>query len=295
MDQVSLYVPAYNAARFLPLCLDAIARQTRPPDEVLVIDDGSSDESAAVAARYPVRVVRHPKNLGLAAARNTGFREASHSLVAALDADCVADPHWLERLLRHLGDEDVALVGGRLEETVLDTLADRWRRKHMTQAWGDALMRDPRHIFGNNTLLRKSVWQAVGGYDERFRTNGEDLEMSQKVRRAGGHTVYDPSALAYHRRADNVRSILDTQWRWWRFGSRAYLEDISLSIFARKVVGNHFLHYGRSYLVEDLREKDYDLAALDVALPFYMTARDVGLLARKVLANAGIGSDPDGG
>src|SRR5262249_51166246 len=96
MTRITAYVPAYNAAQFLAGCIESLLAQTLVPTEILVIDDGSSDNSVEIAQRYPrVRVIRHDRNRGLAAARNTAFRSAECELIASLDADCIAEPSWL--------------------------------------------------------------------------------------------------------------------------------------------------------------------------------------------------------
>src|ERR1700675_1360019 len=105
--KVFVYIPCYNAASYLECSLTGLLNQTRPPDEILIIDDGSSDNSVEVASRFPVKVIRHEKNKGLAAARNTAFRAARNELVASLDADCIADPDWLARLVTQLDDPHV--------------------------------------------------------------------------------------------------------------------------------------------------------------------------------------------
>jgi len=97
MTRVSAYIPAYNAARTLALCIEALLGQTHAPHEILVIDDGSHDKTAEIARRYAqVALVQHGTNLGLEAARNTALRMARNDIVASLDAGCIADARWLE-------------------------------------------------------------------------------------------------------------------------------------------------------------------------------------------------------
>lgn len=84
---VSAIVPCFNAAPWLRQCLDSVFGQSHPPAEVIVVDDGSTDDSAALAAAYPVRLLRLEANRGSAAARNAGIRAAAHDLIAWLDAD----------------------------------------------------------------------------------------------------------------------------------------------------------------------------------------------------------------
>src|SRR5258706_14655857 len=130
--KLSVYIPCYNAASYLERALTGLLNQTRPPDEILIIDDGSTDNTAEVASRFPVKVIRHPKNKGLASARNTAFANASFELVAAIDADVFPAPDWLEHLIRHFDDPHVAGTGGRLIEAFHTTPADAWRATHMS-------------------------------------------------------------------------------------------------------------------------------------------------------------------
>ena len=81
--RVSLYIPSYNVAKTLKDCIESVLNQTYPIDEILIIDDGSTDETIDIASQYSVRIVRHNKNLGLAASRNTASRAARNEFVAA--------------------------------------------------------------------------------------------------------------------------------------------------------------------------------------------------------------------
>src|SRR5215469_904103 len=171
LPKITVYVPAYNVAEFLPRCLEGVLAQTRPADEILLIDDGSRDACAEIASKYPgVTLIRHEINKGLAAARNTAMRAARNQWIASLDADCVPAPDWLAQLTERLRDSSVVGVGGMLTEGVQGTLADRWRAVHMPQHWGDAEILNPRFLFGCNNVLRKSAVLAIGGYDESMRT-----------------------------------------------------------------------------------------------------------------------------
>jgi glycosyltransferase involved in cell wall biosynthesis len=274
VHKVSVYIPAYNAAEFLARAIQGVLSQTRPADEILIIDDGSRDATCQIAAKFPVRVVRHERNLGLGAARNTGFREARFDLVASLDADCVPEPGWLAGLLPHLADPKVAGAGGRLTEGVQRTVADRWRRAHMPQEWGEAPLRNPRFLFGCNNVFRRSAVLEVGGYDETMRTNGEDVDLSQRLLARGWNFVYEPAARATHLRHDTVRSILDAYWRWWRFGVRAYANGVRL----RSVLGHalfvHFRYNFLGFIRSDLRARRLDLLGLDLLALGYFPYRD---------------------
>ena len=218
MTTVTLYIPCYNGEAFIAACIEGALSQTLPPDEILVIDDGSTDRSVELASGYPqVRVVRHETNKGLSVARNTALREARGDLLASLDADCVAQPTWLQTLVTIMdASPKISGCSGMLVENFTDSAADRFRAIHLRQHWGEQQVLCPRFLMGANTMFRKASLQAISGYDEKFRTNGEDVDICRRLYRNGGVLVYEPSAVAFHSRRDTIRSVLNMQWRHLR-------------------------------------------------------------------------------
>ena len=278
MPTVTVYIPAYNVAEFLARAIESLLAQTHPADEIIVIDDGSQDATVEIAHRYlQVTLVRHDVNRGLGAARNTGVRTARNEFVASLDADCIAEPEWLAALVDALADPKVAGAGGKLIEGVQVNLADRWRRAHMPQEWGDSFVRNPKFLFGCNSLFRKSLVLEVGGYDEQMRTNGEDTDLSARLRARGWDLLYTPVARATHLRHDSTRSILDTYWRWWRFGVNAYAEGTRL----RSVLGHAiFVHFRYNFLEplrRDIEARRWELVPFDFLILAYFPYRDFRL------------------
>jgi glycosyltransferase involved in cell wall biosynthesis len=273
---VSIYIPAYNASEFLARSIESILAQTLAPDEILVIDDGSEDSTAEIASRYSrVMLVRHEKNRGLAAARNTALQLARNELVASIDADCVADSAWLATLVSHMDDSKLAGVGGRLIEGVRRSVADRWRSAHMPQEWGPQPIRNPMFLFGANNLFRKSAILGVGGYDESMRINGEDADLCRRLRAQGWELAYDPTAKATHMRHDSVHSVLDAYWRWLFFGRPDSPNKISLPLIIRHAfLGNiRYLFYG--LIKSDLEAGQFELTGLDLLTLFYFPYRDL--------------------
>ncbi|MBV1799994.1 glycosyltransferase [Siccirubricoccus sp. G192] len=132
--RVSVIIPAYNAARSLPRTIDSVLAQTVPPAEIIVVDDGSADETAAVAEAYGdrVRVIRKP-NGGPASARNLGAREATGEWLALLDADDQWLPEKLERQLPYTRPPEVGLVHALICQQPMNvplrlTFEDLWDR-----------------------------------------------------------------------------------------------------------------------------------------------------------------------
>lgn len=183
-DTVSVIIPAWNAAGTLARALDSVAAQTRRPDEVIVVDDGSSDDTVAVAARHPagVRVVSQP-NAGPAQARNRGAAQAAGTLLAFLDADDVWHPDKLAaQLAVFAAHPAVALCATpfRYFPTEAAPVFDPPGSGDVT------LVRDFRDLLrgyylGTPTVvLRREVFLACGGFDTSLRF-GEDVDLWLRV------------------------------------------------------------------------------------------------------------------
>ena len=272
--KLTVYIPCYNAARFIEASIRALFAQTRPPDEVLVIDDGSGDNSVALASRFPVRVICHKENKGLAAARNTAFANATYSLVGAIDADVLPEPTWLEYLLTHFVDPHVAGVSGRLIEAHRSGPANAWRAEQMTQDLGlnriDIEHPSHKRLGGFGTIFRKEAVMSIGGYNERFRTNYEDVDLCGRLLAASHKLIFEPRAVAFHQRRDSIQSVARTCWHWdfYTHYFQGGYNRISLKIFfnfrvARVLVWNH------------LRSKKFSLLFVDIALPCILSAMDL--------------------
>ncbi len=121
---LAVVIPAWNAERYLAEAIESVLGQTVPVDTILVVDDGSTDDTAAVARRYPeVRLVQQA-NAGAGAARNRGVAATDEALLAFLDADDVWLPHKLERQLPHVEERGFGAVFGLVQNFVSPDVAD---------------------------------------------------------------------------------------------------------------------------------------------------------------------------
>ena len=216
--KISAYVPCYNAERYLAATLRGLLAQTCQPAEIIVIDDGCTDSTAQIAKQFPVKLIQHQTNKGLAAARNTAIKHAKYDLVASIDADIVPSPSWLEHLLSTFTDSNIAGAGGRCIEKFQETAADRWRALHLVQDLGekDIVIKPTiqEGLSGFATVFRKSALEHIGGYNELYRTNWEDWDISARLREAGYTLIYHTPAVAFHMRRDTPISVVRTAWRW---------------------------------------------------------------------------------
>ncbi len=270
MKEVTLYIPCYNAEAFIRKCLDSVMAQTYPIRELLIIDDGCTDKTLEIVKEYPqAKVIQHPGNLGLGAGRNTALKSAKTEFIANLDADCVAEPDWLEKLISEMTEETLAGVGGKLLESYQEALPDYWRSIHMKQHWGESILRNPDWIWGHSALFRVSALRKAGGYNEQYRTNYEDLDISRRLRETGFDLAYQPEAVVKHLRRDTSLSVLRTRWRWTALGVHGPITLV-------EILKNQGRNLGRvlKYAAQDLVHGRLSLLGLDFALGFYSVYAD---------------------
>lgn len=213
--KVSLYIPSYNSATYLERCIEEILRQTYPIEEIIVVDDGSADKTAEIVSKFPVKLIRHRYNRGIAAVRNTAVMEAKGDFIAAIDADCLIEPTWLQRCMEDFLKPNIAAVGGRLLDENNEKIEYRWRAAHLKQHWGDKRKVNPIFLVGSNIAIRKEVFAKVGLYNaEKFRKNYEDVDLSLRLKKKDFDLIYNPDAIARHIKKDTIGSILKTYWSW---------------------------------------------------------------------------------
>lgn len=228
---ISAVVPAYDATGYLAETLASVRGQTEPVDDVVVVDDGSGDETAAVARSQGARVVEHAENRGVAAARNTGVRAAENEWVAFLDADDLWKPRKIERqydvVRRH---PDVRVVFSDREHTRGGEIVRRrflpdhppYRRVEKTRLGDDVHRLDRaslgRALFPGNflkpstLLLHRDLFERVGGFDERFTAPGslvgtcEDQDLALRLVVHTDPVVVEEPLVSYRLREGSVSS-----------------------------------------------------------------------------------------
>jgi glycosyltransferase involved in cell wall biosynthesis len=278
--RVSIFMPAFNGASFLPGTIDSLLAQTYRAFELIVVDDGSRDASVeiveAYAARDPrVRLVRHPANLGAPAARNTGWRAADPAAAYLMDHDCddLSEPTKLERLVSAL-DRTPAWSAVGCFCRYIDSAGRRvgwplleWRAPLIRRTFGRR-----NSMIVSATLMRRTLLDQIAPFRAEF-SWCDDYDFFARALAAGHRLANLPVVL--HAVRLHPRSIGATQ-------------GVQMQAQARRVAEQYRRHVPESRLAA---------AALDVTLRLRMMARQPALLRMPLTVShpsAGSGSGADG-
>lgn len=187
--RVSLVLPAYNEEAFIGACLDAVAAQTVMPDEVIVVDNNSTDRTVEIVKKYPFVKLLREKRQGLRFTRNTGMDAATGDVIGRVDTDSILSPTWCEEIHRLFADPAVQAATGPcyyydMPAPQLSLTADRLMRRLSFSVSGPLL-------YGSNMVLRRPVWQAIRGTVCMEGVFFEDYDLTIHLREAGYKVTYD--------------------------------------------------------------------------------------------------------
>jgi GT2 family glycosyltransferase len=212
---ISVIVPVYNGGQTLAACLRALQNQTHPPSEVIVVDDGSTDDSAVIAAQFGVTVLSQTK-AGPAAARNLGAQVASGDILLFTDADCSPASNWVERMLEPFADPEVVGAKGEYRTCQSELVARFVQQEYQDRYDRMAGQSSVDFVDTYSAAYRRDVFRGTGGFDTTFPTASvEDQELSFRLAEQGYHLVYVPGAIVYHR---HDRSLGEYARRKYRIG-----------------------------------------------------------------------------
>jgi len=216
VPSISVVVCAYNAASTMDACLASFAQVEYPDFEVIVVDDGSTDETGAIADRHAAKTpyihVIHQPNLGLSAARNVGMNASRGEIVAYTDSDCDVDPHWLHYMAWAFMDKRFVAVGGpnlappEDNRTAACVAVSPGAPTHV-------LLTDEiaEHVPGCNMAYRKEYLAGIGGFDATYRAAGDDVDVCWRLQNEGQLIGFSAAMTVWHHRRNTISAYLKQQ------------------------------------------------------------------------------------
>jgi len=202
LPTISIIIGVYNGAEMIGECLESLLDQNYPSYlyDIIVVENGSTDNTIDVVRRYPVRLYQNPTR-GLASARNYGLLQSDAEIIASTDADCIAHPDWLRELVRSYADPEVGGVGGyiaayaRDERTMVELFLEEYAPLINFISGEHEFLP---HLLGANASYRRHLLLQIGGYNERLIT-AEDVDVSWRIQlETGARLVYAEKAIIYH-------------------------------------------------------------------------------------------------
>ena len=205
----SVIVPAYNAAETLARCLDSIFAQAGDDVEVIVVDDGSTDSTREIAARYPAKLIVLPENLGVPAARNRGVESASGRVLFFLDADVALCEGALVRGRAAIEEPGVdAVIGSYDDDPAVRTVVSQF--KNLAHHYFHQRSRPEVNTFwGACSLIRRAELLSIGGFDDRYRAL-QDVELGYRLNKRGARIRLDRHLQVKHLKHWTLRLMVNT-------------------------------------------------------------------------------------
>ncbi len=220
---ITVVVCSYNGGPTIRDTLEGLEKLEYPNYEVIVINDGSTDNTCSIASDYPFRLI-NTENRGLSNARNRGWEEANGEIVAYIDDDAFPDPHWLYYLASTFMQSQHVGVGG----PNLAPPGDGFYAHAVARAPGGpmhVLLSDDvaEHIPGCNMAFRRAALAEIGGFDGRYRTAGDDVDVCWRLQERGGTLGFNAAAMVWHHRRNSVSAYWRQQIGYGK--AEALLED----------------------------------------------------------------------
>jgi len=208
-------VPVRDGESTIADCLDSILATDYPEEhrEILVVDNGSSDGTAALIRSRPVRYLRESRR-GVSNARNRGIAESTGQICAFVDADCIVDRQWLAELVRPFEDPEVGAVGGNLEHVPPITAAQRQAVRLLGNWQQFAFSSNPAYPITANAAYSREVLELIGSFDPHM-TRAQDVELGLRFQeRSGLRLAFAERATARHRHRSTQRGFFRQQLGW---------------------------------------------------------------------------------
>jgi glycosyltransferase involved in cell wall biosynthesis len=259
---ITACIPCFNNAQTLSAVIDSILSQKHKIEEIIVVDDGSTDTSKIIAQSKSDKVYSNDINMGRGYTRKKAVELSSGDLILFCDATNVLPVDFLGDAVRFFGDPSVAAVSGRINNhSSVTGIIPRWRGRHLFKE-NESYEKESipvSNLTTYGTLMRRGAIEKVGNFDASL-DHSEDQELGTRLTKAGYSLLGIPSLVTYSIRSDTLTSVLERYWRWYggvdgKIGLLDYFHAIKASF--------------KPMIQEDIKSKDFSCALISFACPHY--------------------------
>jgi len=213
-EEVTVYIAVLNESETIQQLLDSLVDQTRPPDEILIVDGGSTDGTVEIVQRFSeryrsIRLILAP-GTNIAEARNLAFENALHNLIASIDGGCTARPDWLSNLMAAMKVDVDMVVGVYVadSETTWDRVIEHFYYPNLS-----AIPDDWDNPWCSSILIRRKVWKQIGPIPANL-YRSEDKWFNLEVRKQGFHSVVARNAVVHWKTRSTLWEVFWNAFVW---------------------------------------------------------------------------------
>lgn len=262
MNRVSVIIVNFNGIELLPECLNSISQQSLMPHEIIIVDNGSTDDSVKYLKKnYPVvKIIELEKNLGFAKGNNLGIKHAEGDYIALINNDAVADPRWLEEMVGVLeNSSDARFCTSKIlnyyDHSIIDSAGDyigiAKAYKRGNERPDTEVFNKQEYVFSacaGSAMYRRSMLDETGLFDEMFISNLEDVDLSFRAQLQGYKCLYVPEAVVFHKVGETKKKIGWTGRLTFRNNKIFWLKNVPLKLlfkyFPRMMINDLELFLG---------------------------------------------------
>lgn len=251
---ISVVMPVYNEAANIISTLEALYSNTVLPDEVIVADGGSTDNTVQlIKERFPQATVINNPEKNAAAGRNEGIKKAQGDVIAFTDGDCIVDKHWIENISKAFSENEIDGLGGKV--LIAPPI------NHIEEYWGNLAWKlimnfgDEPYIVDRCTLndafvtancaYKRSLLVKVKGFNNWFANNAEDVDLCWRAIKSGARLMYIPDVQIYAHNVTTVNGVAKKSFRngysssklQKKYGSKVNFDPNIYKMLGRNIVG----------------------------------------------------------
>lgn len=218
--RVSVIIPVRNRPEEIRLCLTAIADLAYPAEkiETIVVDDASTDDTPHAVEQFPVRLIRLKRRKQASFCRNLAARQANGEILAFIDSDCLAHPHWLLELMPAFGEAGLAAVGGCIDAYEPQNSLDHYEKAKSSLMIGSYAKRSTKedpffYVPACNFLIRRKVFLELNGFDVDLSV-GEDVDLCWRLQDRGHDLAFRPQGVVFHKHRNRTAAFCKRRFQY---------------------------------------------------------------------------------
>jgi biofilm PGA synthesis N-glycosyltransferase PgaC len=272
-EKVTAYIIFYNNEDTIKDSISSLLNQTVHINQIILIDDGSSDNSYNEAASFNLPIIRNRSNLGRGFSRAIAHEHSKSDFVLSLDATNILPRNFIENTLHWFKDENVGAVYGRICQREKNTLSEKWRSIHLFKDHIKQEIKVNDTFISYGSIIRGNAYKQVNGYNKNLRFN-EDNDLGKKFKKTNYDVIFDPKLEVFSISKEGIFKTLERYSRWYS----GYGNIPNLKNYFKNII------YSINYMIkEDFHNKYYCCIFISLICPHFHFIYQYYLFGKKSL------------